>query len=50
MNGWNIIEERGNYLLKITEDTNFLGKSKINGYKNLNLFFCSKNDPFLLIL
>ena len=41
---------RGNYLLKITEDTNFLGKSKINGYKNLNLFFCSKNDPFLLIL
>ena len=39
---------RGNYLLKITEDINFLGKSKINGYKNLNLFFCSKNDPFLL--
>ena len=39
---------KGNYLLKITEDINFLGKSKINGYKNLNLFFCSKNDPFLL--
>ena len=38
----------GNYLLKIKNDLNFLGKSKINGYKNLNLFFSSNSDPFLL--
>ena len=38
----------GNYLLKIKNDLNFLGESKINGYKNLNLKFNSNSDPFLL--
>ena len=38
----------GNYLLKIKNDLNFLGDSKINGYKNLNLYFNSNSDPFLL--
>ena len=38
----------GNYLLKIKSDLNFLGKSKINGYKQLNLNFGVNSDPFLL--
>ena len=38
----------GNYLLKIKNDINFLGKSKINGYKQLNLNFGVNSDPFLL--
>ena len=38
----------GNYLLKIKNDLNFLGESKINGYKQLNLNFNSSSDPFLL--
>ena len=39
---------KGNYMLKLKQDVNFLGKSKINGYKNLNLNFSSNDDPFLL--
>ena len=39
---------KGNYLLKINDDVNFLGKSKINGYKQLNMNFSTKEDPFLL--
>ena len=39
---------KGNYLLKIRNDLNFLGNSKINGYKTLNLYFSSNSDPFLL--
>ena len=38
----------GNYLLKLKNDLNFLGKSKINGYKHLNLNFGVNSDPFLL--
>ena len=41
-------KNNGNYLLKIKNDLNFLGKSKINGYKQLNLNFNSTSDPFLL--
>ena len=37
-----------NYLLKIKDDLNFLGYSKVNGYKQLNLNFKTSNDPFLL--
>jgi len=37
-----------NYLLKIKDDLNFLGYSKINGYKQLNLNFSKSDDPFLL--
>ena len=37
-----------NYLLKIKNDLNFLGNSKINGYKQINLKFNSNSDPFLL--
>ena len=37
-----------NYLLKIKTDLNFLGNSKLNGYKQLNLNFQTNNDPFLL--
>ena len=37
-----------NYLLKIREDVNFLGNSKINGYKQLNFKFKNNSDPFLL--
>ena len=37
-----------NYLLKIKNDLNFLGNSKVNGYKQLNLYFNSNSDPFLL--
>ena len=37
-----------NYLLKIKNDLNFLGDSKLNGYKQLNLNFQTSNDPFLL--
>ena len=40
--------QTGNYLLKIKNDLNFLGKSKINGYKQLNLNFGVNSDPFLL--
>jgi hypothetical protein len=39
---------KGNYLLKLIHDINFLKKSKINGYKNLNLKFGTNDDPFLL--
>ena len=39
---------KGNYLLKLKNDISFLGKSKINGYKNLNLNFSANEDPFLL--
>ena len=39
---------KGNYLLKLKHDVNFLGKSKINGYKNLNINFGTNDDPFLL--
>ena len=37
-----------NYLLKIKDDLNFLGYSKVNGHKQLNLNFKTSNDPFLL--
>ena len=37
-----------NYLLKIKNDLNFLGNSKINGYKEYNINFSSNSDPFLL--
>ena len=37
-----------NYLLKIKNDLNFLGDSKINGYRQLKLYFSSNSDPFLL--
>ena len=37
-----------NYLIKIKNDLNFLGNSKINGYGQLNLYFNSNSDPFLL--
>ena len=40
--------ENKNYLLKIKNDLNFLGCSKLNGYKQLNLNFQTNNDPFLL--
>jgi len=39
---------KGNYLLKLKDDINFLGKSKINGYKNIKMNFSIKEDPFLL--
>ena len=39
---------KGNYLLKLKDDIDFLGKSKINGYKNIKLNFSIKEDPFLL--
>ena len=38
---------KGNYLLKLKDDIDFLGKSKINGYKNI-MKFSEKEDPFLL--
>ena len=41
-------KDNKNYLLKIKNDLNFLGYSKINGYKQLNLNFQTNNDPFLL--
>ena len=37
-----------NYLSKMKNDLNFLGESKINGYKKLNIFFSKSDDPFLL--
>ena len=43
-----IDNDNENYLLKIKNDVNFLGNSKINGYKQLNFNFSSSNDPFLL--
>ena len=43
-----IDNDNGNYLLKIRNDVNFLGNSKINGYKQYNFNFSSSNDPFLL--
>ena len=39
---------KGNYLLKLINDINFLKKSRVNGYKNLNLKFGNNDDPFLL--
>ena len=39
---------KGNYLLKLINDINFLKKSRVNGYKNLNLNFGNNDDPFLL--
>jgi len=39
---------KGNYLLKVINDINFLKKSRVNGYKNLNLKFGNNDDPFLL--
>ena len=38
----------GNYLLKLKDDIDFLGKSKINGYKDIKMNFSIKEDPFLL--
>ena len=39
---------KGNYLLKLRSDTNFLAKSKINEYKIININSISTDDPFLL--
>ena len=43
-----VSQYKGNYLLKLKHDVNFLGKSRINGYKNLNINFGTNDDPFLL--
>ena len=48
MRKYKLLNNEGVYLLKIRNDLNFLGKSKINGYKQLNLNFNSNSDPFLL--
>ena len=45
---YHINENNENYLLKMKNDLSFLGKSKINGYKQLNIFFNVEEDPFLL--
>ena len=36
------------YLIKIRNDLDFLGKSLINNYKGMKLHFNSKEDPFLI--
>ena len=48
MRKYKLLNNEGIYLLKIKNDLNFLGNSKINGYKQLQLNFNSNSDPFLL--
>ena len=48
MRKYKLLSNEGVYLLKIKNDLNFLGNSKINGYKQLKLNFNSNSDPFLL--
>ena len=48
MKKYKLLNNEGIYLLKIKNDLNFLGNSRINGYKQLKLNFNSNSDPFLL--